>query len=420
MGEVAVELRNIRKVFPGVIALDSMSIQLRKGEVHGLIGENGAGKSTLIKTLTGVYMPDEGEIFADGEKVVFHKPSDARAKGISCVYQELNIVKELSITDNMFIGNYVKSKSGLLDYRYMNKKAREIMAGMEQNIDPTELCGNQGMGQQQMVEIGKSILMDAQVIILDEPTSSLGEKEAAELFRTVNILKEKGIAILFVSHKLEEIFELCDVVTVMRDGKHIITKPSCDMTKDELIAHMVGRKLENLFPKIETHPGEVILETRGLTRVGEYYNIDFQAHRGEILGFAGLVGAGRTELMRGIFAADLPDKGQIFIKGEQVHIHTPRQAIDHKIALLTEDRKLQGLVLEESVEKNLTLVNIDTLKKGVLIDMGVIRKQADDAVQKLQIRTPSVEKAVGELSGGNQQKVVIGKWMNTEIGRAHV
>ncbi|WP_087065164.1 sugar ABC transporter ATP-binding protein [Intestinibacillus massiliensis] len=414
MGEVAVELRNIRKVFPGVVALDDMSIQLRRGEVHGLIGENGAGKSTLIKTLTGVNIPEEGEIFVDGKKVQFHKPSDARAMGISCVYQELNIVKELSITDNMFIGNYVKGKGGLLDYKYMNRKAREIMASMEQDVEPTELCGNQGMGQQQMVEIGKSILMDAQVIILDEPTSSLGEKEAAELFRTVNILKDKGIAILFVSHKLEEIFELCDVVTVMRDGKHIITKPSAEMTKDELIAHMVGRSLTNLFPKIETHPGAVALETRGLTRVGEYYNIDFQARRGEILGFSGLVGAGRTELVRGIFAADLPDKGQIFIDGKEAHIRTPRQAIEHKIALLTEDRKLQGLVLEESVEKNLTLVNIDTLKKGFLVDMGRIRKQADDAVKKLQIRTPSVDKAVGELSGGNQQKVVIGKWMNTD------
>lgn len=413
-GEIAVELRNIRKVFPGVVALDQMSIQLRKGRVHGLIGENGAGKSTLIKTLTGVHTPEEGEIFVNGEQVQFHQPSDAREKGIACVYQELNIVKEMSITDNMFIGNYIKGKGGLLDYKYMNAKAKEIMASMEQNIEPTELCGNQGMGQQQMVEIGKSILLDAQVIILDEPTSSLGEKEAAELFRTVNILKAKGIAILFVSHKLEEIFELCDEVTVMRDGKHIITKPSSEMTKDELIAHMVGRSLTNLFPKIETHPGEVALETRGLTRTGEYYDMDFQARRGEILGFAGLVGAGRTELMRGIFAADLPDKGEIYVNGKQVQIHSPRQAIAHKIALLTEDRKLQGLVLEESVEKNLTLVNIDTLKKGLLVDMARIRKQADDAVQKLQIRTPSVDKAVGELSGGNQQKVVIGKWMNTD------
>ena len=414
MGEVVVELRNIRKVFPGVVALDNMSLQLRAGEVHGLIGENGAGKSTLIKTLTGVYKPDEGEIFVDGKQVTFQQPSEAREKGIACVYQELNIVKELSITDNMFIGNYVKGKGGLLDYKYMNARAKEIMASMEQNIEPTELCGNQGMGQQQMVEIGKSILLDARVIILDEPTSSLGEKEAAELFRTVNILKEKGIALLFVSHKLEEIFELCDDVTVMRDGKHIVTKPSNQMTKDELIAHMVGRKLENLFPKIETTPGEVALEVKGLTRIGEYYNMSFQARRSEILGFAGLVGAGRTELVRGIFAADVPDKGQILIDGREVTIRTPKQAIQNKIALLTEDRKLQGLVLEESVEKNLTLVNIDTLKQGFLVDMGRIRKQADDAVAKLQIRTPTVEKAVGELSGGNQQKVVIGKWLNTD------
>ena len=414
MAEVAVELKSIRKVFPGVVALDNMSIQLRRGEVHGLIGENGAGKSTLIKTLTGVHRPDEGEIYVDGKKVDFRQPSDARHMGISCVYQELNIIKELSITDNLFLGNFVKNKSGLLDYSYMNQKAREIMASMEQDVDPTELCGNQGMGQQQMVEIGRSILLESQIIILDEPTSSLGEKEAAELFRTVNILKAKGIAILFVSHKLEEIFELCDVVTVMRDGKHIITKPSAEMTKDELITHMVGRTLTNLFPKIETTPGEVALEARDLTRVGEYYHMSFQARRGEILGFAGLVGAGRTELMRGIFAADLPDQGDILIDSKKVNMRDPRGAIAHKIALLTEDRKLQGLVLQESIEKNLTLVNLRSLTKGVFVDKKRIRRQACDTVDKLKIRTPSVDKAAGELSGGNQQKVVIGKWINTD------
>lgn len=412
LGNIIVELKDIRKVFPGVVALDHMSIQLRSGEVHGLIGENGAGKSTLIKTLTGVYKPDEGEIRIHGEPTVFHQPADARQKGIACVYQELNIVKELSITDNMFIGNYVKSKTGLLDYGFMNRKAREIMASMEQDISPTELCGNQGMGQQQMVEIGKAILLDAQVIILDEPTSSLGENEARELFRTVRLLKEKGMAILFVSHKLEEIFELCDIVTVMRDGKHIITQPSDRLTKDDLIAYMVGRTLTNLFPKIETTPGDVALEVRHLTRAGEFYDVSFKARRGEILGFAGLVGAGRTELMSSIFGATLPDSGDILINGTPVRIRSPREAIRQKIAFLTEDRKIQGLVLQESIEKNLTLVNIDTLKKGLLVDMPRIRKQAVEMIERLLIRTPSPDKAVGELSGGNQQKVVIGKWMN--------
>lgn len=411
---MTLEMRGICKSFGSNDVLKHVDFSIQGGEICALLGENGAGKSTLIKTLTGVHRPDEGEIYVDGKKVEFHQPSDARRMGISCVYQELNIIKELSITDNMFLGNFVKAKGGLLNYSYMNKKAREIMASMEQDIDPTALCGNQGMGQQQMVEIGKSILLESQIIILDEPTSSLGEKEAAELFRTVNILKAKGIAILFVSHKLEEIFELCDVVTVMRDGKHVITKPSAEMTKDELITHMVGRTLTNLFPKIESSPGEVALEVRNLTRAGEYYNMSFDARRGEILGFAGLVGAGRTELMRGIFAADLPDQGEIRINSQKISIRGPRTAIENKIAFLTEDRKLQGLVLQETIEKNLTLVNIRSLKKGVFVDKKRIRQQADDTVAKLKIRTPTVEKAVGELSGGNQQKVVIGKWINTD------
>ena len=226
MGGVLVELKDIRKEFPGVVALDNMSLQLKAGEIHGLIGENGAGKSTLIKILTGVYQPDKGEICVKGEQTSFHGPADSKAKGISCVYQELNIVKELSIADNLFMGSYVKRKgSPLLDYAYMNKKAEEIMSTMGQDISAKELAGSLGMGQQQMIEIGRAVLLESDVIILDEPTSSLGEKETTELFKTINILKEKGVAILFVSHKLEELFELCDVVTVMRDGEHISTTP---------------------------------------------------------------------------------------------------------------------------------------------------------------------------------------------------
>ncbi len=414
VGDVIVELKNIRKEFPGVIALDNMNLKLKAGTVHGLIGENGAGKSTLIKILTGVYTPDQGEIYVDGEKTQFKGPADSKAKGIACVYQELNIVKELPIVDNMFMGSYVKKKSGLLDYTYMNQKSEEILKGMGQDISAGEMCGTLGMGQQQMVEIGKAVLLDARVIILDEPTSSLGEKEAAELFRTVNILKGRGVSIVFVSHKLEEIFEICDDVTVMRDGQFISTTPSKDMTKDLMIAQMVGRPLSNLFPKMDTTPGQVALEVSHLTRKGEYYDISFQARKGEILGFAGLVGAGRTELMHGIFASVVPDSGEIKINGKAVSYKNPRGAIKNKIAFLTEDRKQQGLVLSESIEKNLTLVNIDSLKKGIFVEFGKIQEQAKRCIEKLQIRTPSPDKAAGELSGGNQQKVVIGKWVNSD------
>jgi len=414
LDDVVVELRNVTKLFPGVVALDSMSMDLKRGQIRGFIGENGAGKSTLIKVLTGVHNPDEGEIYLHGNKTTFRGPADAKNAGIACVYQELNIIKDLSIADNMFLGNYVKKKSGFLDYKYMNQKAQDILSSMNQHIEPSEICGNLGMGLQQMVEIGKAILWDAQVLILDEPTSSLGEKEAEELFRTVRLLKEKGLAILFVSHKLEEIFELCDEVTVMRDGKHIITSPSAEMTKDSLIAHMVGRTLENLYPKGQVEIGDVALEVRDLTRFGEYYDICFKAHRGEILGFAGLVGAGRTELMRGIFAADLPDKGEIYIGGEKKAIPSPKVAIINQIAFLTEDRKIQGLVLTETIEKNISLVNIDQMKSGFFINGSAIKKQAIECIEKLKIRTPSPNKLAGQLSGGNQQKVVIGKWIVTD------
>lgn len=415
MGEVLVELRNIRKEFPGVVALDDMTMQLRAGEVHGLIGENGAGKSTLIKVLTGVYKPDGGEIYLRGEKTTITGPADSKAKGISCVYQELNIVQQLPISDNLFMGSYLK-KTGtpLLDYGTMNKKAEEIMASMGQPVSAREIAGNLGMGQQQMIEIGRAVLLDSNVIILDEPTSSLGEKEAEELFNTIRILKDRGVAILFVSHKLEELFEICDVVTVMRDGQHISTNPTSAITKDTLIADMVGRTLDNLFPKVESNPGEVALEVKNLTHLGEYYDISFVARKGEILGFSGLVGAGRTELMHGIFASARPDSGEVIINGEKVNMKSPKDAIKKRIAFLTEDRKQQGLVLQQTIEQNIALVNLSSLKTGLFINNRKVKEQADDAVERLSIRTPSIKKIAGELSGGNQQKVVIGKWMNTD------
>jgi len=344
--------------------------------------------------------------------VEFNGTMNAKHQGITCVYQELNIAKDLSITDNLFMGQYVKNKFGLLDYQYMNNRAREIMAELGQDIEPTKICGLLGMGQQQMVEIGKSVLIDAKVIILDEPTSSLGEKEAKLLFKIVKKLKEQGKAILFVSHKLEEIFELCDVVTIMRDSKHIITVPTSDITKDQLISYMVGRTLDNLYPKCPSNPGSVALEVKNFKSVGAYKDINFQARFGEILGFSGLVGAGRTELLRGIFAVDKRDSGEIFINGIKTNVKSPAQAIKNKIAFLTEDRKLQGLVLQESIMKNLCLVNMSSFKKRILLDDKRIRAQAEECVSKLKIRTSSINKATGELSGGNQQKVVIGKWIN--------
>ncbi|MGI6118813.1 MAG: sugar ABC transporter ATP-binding protein [Bilifractor sp.] len=414
MAENILELKHIRKEFPGVVALDDMSLKLKRGEIHGLIGENGAGKSTLIKTITGVYQPDAGEIYLEGNKIRFSGPADSKVHGIACVYQELNIVQELSIVDNLFIGNHVKRKSGFLNYEFMKKKTKEIMNSMGQNVSPDEICGRLGMGQQQMIEIGKAVLQDAKIIILDEPTSSLGEQETQELFKTIRLLKEKNWAILFISHKLEEIFEICDVVTVIRDGKHISTNPSKDMTKDSLIADMVGRTLNNLYPKISMKPGEVMLEVKDMTKLGQYYHVSFKARKGELLGFSGLVGAGRTELMHGIFASVPRDSGQIFIKGKEVNLKSPQDAINHGIAFLTEDRKSEGLILSETVKRNLSLVDIKKMRKGLFIDDNKVKQQAEECIDKLHIVTPSINKKVGELSGGNQQKVVIGKWINSD------
>ena len=413
MAEYIVELKNITKRFPGVVALKSMSLGIRPGEIHGLIGENGAGKSTLIKVLTGVNIPEEGEIYVDGEKVSFKNPVQSREAGIACVYQELNIVKQLSVTDNIFIGRSIK-KGLLLDYPKMHEEARNALTALgHPEIDVKMECGKLGVGLQQMVEIAKAVSLDAKLIIMDEPTSSLGKEEIAQLMDTVRGLKKKGIAVLFVSHKLEELFELCDRVTVMRDGEHIVTNDITDMTEETLIQAMVGRTLDNLYPKEFGEKGDVWLEARNLNVAGVLHDVSFKAHAGQITSFAGLVGAGRTETMRAIFGADKLDSGEILVKGQPVHIRTPKDAIKHKIAFLTEDRKGQGLVLSEGVRTNLILANMKGYSHGPFLDANQIEESGHKNVEALRIKTPSLSEVTAQLSGGNQQKVVIGKWVNT-------
>ncbi|MEG2176314.1 MAG: sugar ABC transporter ATP-binding protein [Oscillibacter sp.] len=393
--------------------MKNMSIGIRPGEIHGLIGENGAGKSTLIKVLTGVHTPEEGDIFVDGQKVVFRNPVQAREAGIACVYQELNIVKQLSVTDNVFMGRAIK-KNGLLDYSRMHTEAEAALKSLgHPEINVRKECGKLGVGLQQMVEIAKAVSLDAKLIIMDEPTSSLGKEEIAQLMETVRSLKAKGVAILFVSHKLEELFELCDRVTVMRDGEHIVTEDIVNMTEDSLINAMVGRTLDNLYPKEFGEKGDVWLEGKGLMEHGVLNDVSFQARAGQITGFAGLVGAGRTETMRAIFGADRLDGGEVYIKGEKVTIRTPKDAIRHKIAFLTEDRKGQGLVLSLDVRTNLILANMNGFCKGPFFDKARIEAEANDNVTALKIKTPSLNEVTAQLSGGNQQKVVIGKWVNT-------
>ena len=413
MSEYVVELKNATKRFPGVVALKNMNLAVKPGEILGLIGENGAGKSTLIKVLTGVHQADEGQIFVDGVEQHFKDPNDSAAAGIACVYQELNIEKLLSITDNIFINKWIK-KGGLLDYPTMHKKAKEVMLSLGQDVDPTKPAGNFGMGVHQMIEIAKAVLIDAKMIIMDEPTSSLGEKEVEQLMKTCRELRDRGIGIVFVSHKLEELFELCDRVTVIRDGEYIWTKNVTDTNNDDLIAGMVGRTLENQFPKEFGTKGECFLKAEHLEEGGVLYDVSFEAYGGQILGFAGLVGAGRTETMRAIFGADPLDGGKVYVHGKEVKIKTPRDAINAGIAFLTEDRKGQGLVLAQTIRTNLILANMKGFSNGLFLNEKKILESGEKNIASLRIKTPSIDEIVGQLSGGNQQKVVIGKWVNTD------
>lgn len=415
MSEYVVELKNAVKRFPGVVALRNMHLAVKPGEILGLIGENGAGKSTLIKVLTGVHQPDEGEIYVNGEKKEFKNPNESAAAGIACVYQELNIEKLLSITDNIFINKWIKGSNGLLDYKTMHAKAKEVMSSLGQDVDPTKPAGTFGMGVQQMIEIAKAVLIDAKMIIMDEPTSSLGEKEVEQLMKTCRELKGRGIGIVFVSHKLEELFELCDRVTVIRDGEYIDTKPIDQWDNDSLITAMVGRSLDNQFPKeFGTKSAQPMLKISNVMEAGVLNDVSFEAYGGQILGFAGLVGAGRTETMRAIFGADPIDSGTIEIKGKPVKIKAPADAIRAGVAFLTEDRKGQGLVLAQPIKTNLILANMKGFSRGIFLNEKKILEEGEKNISSLRIKTPSIDEIVGQLSGGNQQEVVIGKWVNTD------
>lgn len=416
MKQPLIELKGVSKVFPGVKALDSIDLEIQPGEIHGLIGENGAGKSTLIKILTGAYKNDAGKIFVEGKEIVIQSPKYAMELGINAIYQELNIMPDLKVVDNIFMGREIKTnnKKGMLDIKTMTEKARVLLKELGQNIDPKMNIAELGMGHQQMVEIAKSLCIDTKLLIMDEPTSSLSEREVRELMKTIKGLKEKGIAVVFISHRLPEIFEICDRVTVMRDGKKIKTLDIEELTEDELIRLMVGRSLQQQFPKIKTEIGEEVLRVENLKREGVFENISFNLRRGEILGMAGLVGAGRTEVVRAIFGADSIDDGKVYIKGKEVKIKSPEDAMNNGIAFLTEDRKSQGLILENTIDFNMSISCYEKFKNNGLLNLKEIKKLAEENIRKLKISPPNPSFLAGQLSGGNQQKVVIGKWLNTD------
>jgi ribose transport system ATP-binding protein len=409
------ELRGISKRFPGVVALDTVQFDLRAGEVHVLVGENGAGKSTLVKIFSGIYQPDEGEILLDGKRVVLPDPHTAQAMGISTVHQELNLVPHLDVGQNMYLGREPLRGAGVVDWPALYRGASVQLAALGMSFDPHTKVRRLGVAMQQITEIAKALVAEARVFILDEPTAAITAEEANQLFRIVARLRDQGAAIIFISHHLEDATRIGDRVTVLRDGKYVATLAMAETTPRDLIRLMVGRELTQQFPSRPHNPGPVALQVTNLSRKGVLEDISFEVRRGEVVGLAGLVGAGRTEVARAIFGIDCHDSGQIEIHGRAVRIASPRQAIRNRLALLPEDRKQQGLVLPLSVADNIAMAAPERLPSppGLVPPARRIRV-ANRFIQALRIRTPGSSQKVVNLSGGNQQKVVLAKWLLTE------
>lgn len=407
------ELRGISKVFPGVKALDDVSITIKRGQVLALIGENGAGKSTLMKVLSGVYTKDAGEILIDGKPVEIRSPIDSQRLGISVIYQELSMIPEMPVYNNIFLGREKTLKGGLFNTRYMKKRSAELLGRFGLNINVNANAGKYTVGQRQMMEIVRAVDSDATVVVMDEPTASITNADKEKLFETIRDLKARGVAIVFISHRMAELFEIADEVAVMRDGKHVITAPIEEMTEEMLICYMVDRELNNIYDREHLPAGKVALEVRNLTRKGAFENVSFKLREGEVLGFSGLIGAGRSEIMRCIFGLDKPDSGEIYLYGEPVKIGSPKTAIEKKIAFVTEDRRGEGIVPLMGVGKNITLPMLKELSRFGWIDGKREKQIADDFVKQLAIKTPSLEQNIGNLSGGNQQKCCVAKWLAT-------
>lgn len=416
MEQKILELRHITKLYPGVVALDDVSLGFSRGEVHAIVGENGAGKSTFIKVITGAIQPTKGEIFFEGKKIEENSPQKSMALGITAIYQELNLLKHLSVAENIYYNRYRK-KRGLIDFAGMEKDAGRVLGRLGVQIDPKTLVKELTVGYQQLVEIAKALSQDVKVMIMDEPSAALTNNELEYLFKIVRTLKEEGMAILYISHRMEEIFDLCDKVSVFRDGHYIQTMNIEDTTQEELIRLMVNRELNDTFPAYTCQRGEKVLEVKDITT--EFLNgVSFEAYRGERLGFAGLVGAGRTEVARAIYGADKILQGSVYIRGEQIKIQSPEDAIQHGIALIPEDRKQQGLFLNMSVKDNISFVYSSKITNALgIINHKKEKEICQEQIRKLTIKTPSMNQLVKNLSGGNQQKVILAKWllMNCDI-----
>ena len=411
MGEYIVELKNVTKSFPGVLALDKVQFNLKSGEVMALLGENGAGKSTLMKILSGVYTRDEGEMMIFGKSVGDLTPKMAQEMGVAIIHQELNMCQHLTVAQNIFLGREI-IKAGQVDNRAMNREAKKILDDLNIDLDPDTVVGDLAVSKQQMVEIAKALSTNAKILIMDEPTSALTSKEIDDLFVIIRKLKADGKGIVYISHRLEELQYIVDRVTIMRDGKYILTKNFSDMTMEEIIANMVGREIKEKFPRVSCKKGKKILEVRNLNAGRMVRDINFDLYEGEIVGFAGLMGAGRTETTRAIFGVDPKESGEIILDGKALKINCPMDAIKAGIVLAPEDRKKDGLCTKLSIRDNIALPNLDILcsKLGV-VNRKKEKEMSDKAVRDLMIKLPNDQVNAGSLSGGNQQKVVVGKWL---------
>ncbi|GAB4014865.1 sugar ABC transporter ATP-binding protein [Spirosoma koreense] len=404
------QVRGLSKTFAGIKALHNVQLNLRKGEVHALMGENGAGKSTFMKILSGLETPDAGEIFLDGKPLANRTVREAQQSGISMIHQEILAVPELTVAQNIFLGRELKGwLPGWLDDRSIDKQAQLLLAQLNVPIDVRARMNDLSVAEQQMVEIAKALSHEAKVIIMDEPTSALSHREVEVLFALIHDLKKKGVAIIYISHKMEEISQLADTVTVLRDGNFIGTYSAAALDSPSLINLMVGRDIETLFPERLSVAGKELLRVKNLTRQGAFVDISFSVHEGEILGIGGLMGAGRTELARAIFGLERPDAGAVYVRGQLVTIASPQEAIRHGIGYVSEDRKGWGFVPELSIQQNLTLASLPAHATGLFIDSRRERASAQKMIQELRIKTAGPDQQVTQLSGGNQQKVVIGK-----------
>lgn len=408
------EMRHISKAFPGVKALDDVGFSVEQGEVRALVGENGAGKSTLMKILNGNYKKDEGQILIDGKEVDITDPQVAAANGISIIFQELNLVDELSIAENIFAGRLSDKLLKPINWKEIYAKSKELLNRVSFDTDPKREVSTLTVAEKQMVEIAKALSRDCRIILMDEPSATLTKKELDALFEIIRDLKSRGIAVIYISHRMEEIFEICETATVMRDGKIIGTVNVSETSSDKIVEMMVGREVNSAFPQRSVVPGEEVLRVENLCRKDREQNVAFSLRKGEVLGIAGLVGAGRTEIMRALFGVDYIKSCDVYVHGEKVKITSPAQAKKHGIAFLTEDRKVEGLTLDFTVKQNMSMANLPKLCKKVFISDKIENEIADEYIEKINVKTPTRDQKVGNLSGGNQQKVVVGKWLNAE------